>query len=214
MTVMKRLYLLRHGETQWNREEVFRGTKDIPLNERGLKQAQMAGKYFKDKGIQGIFSSPLKRALETAQAVGRETGKHIEIVNEFTDINFGIWEGLTVEEVKRVYRDDFELWRRSPEKLSLQGAETIHMVRQRISKGLERIKQLEYETILVVTHRVICKVIVLYLLNIGNEHFWDMKFDPTSITLIERDKDRFILTFSNDTCHLKEKDGGSKIKDF
>ncbi len=211
---MRRLYILRHGETQWNKEEIFRGTKDIPLNERGLKQAELAGKYFKDKDIQHIFSSPLKRALETAQAVGKEIEKRIEVMDEFTDINFGIWEGLTVEEVKRLYGDDFALWRRSPEKLSVEGGETLQMVRQRVSKGLERIERSGYESILIVTHRVLCKVIAMYLLNIGNEHFWDMKFDPASITLMERDKDRFVLTFSNDTCHLKQKDDESNVKDF
>ena len=211
---LRRLYILRHGETQWNKEEIFRGTKDIPLNEKGLNQAEMAGLYFKDKPINRILSSPLKRAFQTAQAVGDATGTKIEIVDEFTDINFGIWEGLTVEEVKKTYTSDFELWRRSPEMLSVQGGETLHRVRDRISRGIERHITKDDESVLVVTHRVICKVMVLYLLKIGNEHFWDMKYDPASITLLERDGDRFVLSFSNDTCHLQKKTGKNNYRDF
>lgn len=203
--MIKRLYILRHGETQWNREEIFRGTKDIPLNEKGLNQAEMAGIFFKAIGIHCIVSSPLERALETAHAVSRATGIGIEIMDEFTDINFGIWEGLSVEEVKETYTHEFELWRRSPERLSIDGAETLEIVRQRVSRGFERLRKAGDESILIVTHRVICKVIVMYLLNIGNEHFWDMKFDPASITLLETDMDRFVLAFSNNTCHLQKK---------
>ncbi len=203
--MIKRLYILRHGETQWNREEIFRGTKDIPLNEKGLNQAEMAGIFFKAIGIHCIVSSPLERALETAHAVSRATGIGIEIMDEFTDINFGIWEGLSVEEVKKTYAHEFELWRSSPERLSIDGAETLEIVRQRVSRGFERLRKAGDESILIVTHRVICKVIVMYLLNIGNEHFWDMKFDPASITLLETDMDRFILVFSNNTCHLQKK---------
>lgn len=211
---MKIMYILRHGETQWNKEEIFRGTKDIPLNEKGLNQAELAGLYFKDRGINRIFSSPLKRAFQTAQAVSKATGIEIEVIDEFTDINFGIWEGLTVEEVKKIYASDFDLWRRSPERLCVDGGETLDMVRDRISKGIKTINTRDDESILIVTHRVICKVIVLYLLNIGNEHFWDMKFDPTSITLLERDGGRFVLKFSNDTCHLQKKLGAHDYIDF
>jgi broad specificity phosphatase PhoE len=70
------------------------------------------------------------------------------------------------------------------------------------------------DTIVVVTHRVICKLVVLHLLGIGNEHFWEMKYDPASITLLERKGDRFTLVFSNDTCHLKDVGPGSAYRDF
>jgi len=93
--MMKKIYILRHGETQWNKEEIFRGRNDIPLNEVGLKQAELASYYFKDKGIERIFSSPLLRAMQTAEAVSKTVGGDIEIVEEFIDINFGIWEGLS-----------------------------------------------------------------------------------------------------------------------
>ncbi len=128
--MVKRIYILRHGETQWNKEDVFRGRSDIPLNETGLKQAEMASFYFKNKEIDFIFSSPLLRAMQTAKAVSKTTEKDVEIVEEFIDINFGIWEGLTVKEVERNYPHDFAIWVKNPQKLNLRGGETLETVRK------------------------------------------------------------------------------------
>ncbi|HOP86284.1 MAG TPA: histidine phosphatase family protein [Syntrophorhabdaceae bacterium] len=210
--MVKRIYILRHGETQWNKEDVFRGRSDIPLNETGLKQAEMASFYFKNKEIDFIFSSPLLRAVQTAKAVSKTTEKDVEIVEEFIDINFGIWEGLTVKEVERNYPHDFAIWVKNPQKLNLRGGETLETVRKRIASGFEKVLSEKGENLLIVTHRAICKIMVLFLLDMGNEFFWAMKFDPASITLIEKINDRFTLTFSNDTCHLQSTKG--LYKDF
>ena len=98
------IYLVRHGETQWNKEEVFRGRKDIPLNETGRKQAAQAGAYFREVPVKRIISSPLSRAVETAQGIATATGVPVERVGELTDINFGIWEGLSLKEVESAIR--------------------------------------------------------------------------------------------------------------
>ena len=119
------IYLVRHGETQWNKEEVFRGRKDIPLNEAGRKQAKQAGAYFAGMPVSRIVSSPLARARETAEAIGLATGAPVETAEAFIDINFGIWEGLPLREVKERYPADFALWRASPEKLRIAGGETL-----------------------------------------------------------------------------------------
>jgi len=210
--MVKRIYILRHGETQWNKEEIFRGRSDIPLNETGLKQAEMASFYFKDKNIDRIFSSPLLRAMQTARAVSKTTGKEIEIVEEFIDMNFGIWEGLTIKEVENNYPHNFAIWVKNPQKLYLEGGETLEAVRKRIASGFEKIFSEKNENLLIVTHRAICKIMVLFLLDMGNEFFWAMKFDPASITLLEKNNNRFILTFSNNTSHLQSKRG--MYKDF
>lgn len=209
---MKRLYIIRHGETKWNIEEIFRGRNDIPLNEVGLKQAQLLAEYFKDKKIDRIFSSPLLRAIQTAQPLSITTKNSVEVIEEFTDINFGIWEGLTLKEVEKNFPDDFSIWVNSPEKLKVRDGETLEAVRNRIARGIDKILSDENECVAIVTHRVICKIMVLFLLNIGNEYFWAMKFDPASITLLERTNNQFMLVFSNDTCHLKLMD--KKYRDF
>jgi probable phosphoglycerate mutase len=207
------IYIVRHGETQWNKEEVFRGRKDIPLNETGRKQAEQAGAYFAGIPVKRIISSPLARAVETAEGISSATGVPIERTEELTDINFGIWEGLPLREVEERYPDAFALWKISPEKLRIADGETLAEVRERISRGLARMDGLA-GAVVIVTHRAICKILVLSLLHMGNEHFWAMKYDPGSITLLEGDGALFTLVFSNDTCHQRDGLPGARYRDF
>ena len=209
-----KIYLVRHGETQWNKEEVFRGRKDVPLNETGSRQADKVGACFAGIPLRRIVSSPLQRAVQTARAISKETGVPVETMEELTDINFGTWEGIPLREVEERYPVDFGLWKRSPQKLRIGGGETLAMVRERVSGGLAKLTSTEEGAVAVVTHRVICKITVLSLLNIGDEHFWDLKYDPASITLLEGEHGSFTLVFSNDTCHLREAGQGSAYRDF
>ena len=102
------IYVIRHGETEWNKEEIFRGRKDIPLNETGKRQAEWVGLYFSEKRIDRLVSSPLSRAMQTAEPIGKATGAAVEPMEEFTDINFGIWEGLLLREVEERYPSDLK----------------------------------------------------------------------------------------------------------
>lgn len=199
---MMKIYIIRHGETQWNKEEVFRGRKDISLNETGKKQVERVGLYFSHRPINRIVSSPLARARQTAEAISNPISIAIETMEELTDFNFGIWEGLPLREVEKRFPADFAIWKTSPEKLRIENGDTLAMVRNRISAGLANITSGQEGAVVIVTHRVICKIIVLHALGIGNEHFWDMKYDPGSITLLDRKNDKYTLIFSNDTCHL------------
>ena len=112
---MTRVYLVRHGQTEWNRRLTFRGRANIPLNETGRKQALAIAGALKDKNIEAVYTSPLKRSLETAQSTANLF--HIETVpvQEFVDIDFGDWEGLTFTEVKKRYPKEFRQWEERPE---------------------------------------------------------------------------------------------------
>ena len=209
-----KLYVVRHGETEWNKDELFRGRKDIPLNDAGKRQAERAGAYFACEPVRRVLSSPLGRARQTAEPIGRTTHVRVEAREEFTDMAFGIWEGRTLREIEECCPADLALWRKSPEKLRLEGAETLEDVRERVGKGLADATCAAQETIVVVTHRVICKILVLFCLGISNEHFWGLKFDPGSITLLERTDNRYALIFSNDTCHQKEALAAAHYRDF
>jgi broad specificity phosphatase PhoE len=184
------------------------------LNETGEKQAEKVGASFAGISLSRVISSPLQRAVQTAEAIGGTTGVPVETMGEFTDISFGMWEGLPLREVKERYPVDFGLWKTSPQELRVESGETLATVRERVSGGLAKLTVAEEGAIAVVTHRVICKMIALACLDIGDEHFWDLKYDPASITLLERREDRFTLVFSNDTCHLKEVGPASAYRDF
>ncbi|KUK13628.1 MAG: Phosphoglycerate mutase, partial [bacterium 42_11] len=132
-----KLMIVRHGETDWNREGKYQGKMDIPLNDRGLRQAYLLGEFLSTKKVDLIFSSPLRRALDTAKMISLKTRAPIFVREELREIHFGEWEGLLVEEVKDRYPGLFEEWRRAPEKTIIPSGETLSMVLSRVSPFLD-----------------------------------------------------------------------------
>ena len=96
---MTEILLIRHGETEWNAAELFRGRADIPLNENGLRQAGLLSEYLKDKQIDAIYSSPLGRARKTAEIISGRHGLEVMSSGGLIDIDFGEWQGLAHREV-------------------------------------------------------------------------------------------------------------------
>ncbi len=94
-------YVLRHGQTDWNAQARLQGSTDIPLNETGRAQARVAAEILDGLGITRIVASPLSRALETAQIVGAKLGLTPQIDARLIERNFGLFEGLTLDEVRR-----------------------------------------------------------------------------------------------------------------
>ena len=99
MTEMTRIYLVRHGTTEWNKEEIFRGRIDCKLNDTGLAEARALEGYFRGVVIDSIYSSPLSRAAETAQAVAVPKGLTVIPDPAFIDLDYGEWQGLPLKEV-------------------------------------------------------------------------------------------------------------------
>ncbi len=98
-------FVLRHGQTDWNVAARLQGSTDIPLNEIGRDQARRAAEILKDQGLERIVSSPLSRALETAQIVGRELGLEPSTDLRLIERHFGLFEGMTIEEVRQHRKD-------------------------------------------------------------------------------------------------------------
>lgn len=201
---MTSIYLVRHGQTAWNKEEIFRGRTDIPLDETGLKQAELAGQYFKDIKIHGVYSSPLARAWQTAEWIARHHHLSVQPLEGLIDMSFGNWEGRAHQEIKEMDPDTYRQWREEPHLARLPGGETLDEVRKRAMASLEEIiaKHPE-ETLVLVSHRVVNKVLLCGILGIENSHFWQIMQDTTAINLIQYHRGRYILSLMNETCHLK-----------
>ncbi len=198
------IYLVRHGQTAWNREEVFRGRTDIPLNETGLREAELAGEYLRSVPIRAIYSSPLSRALQTAQKIAESHSLRIEPLEGLIDMSFGVWEGRSLREVKEKDEIRFEQWRDEPHLVRLPGGETLEEVRSRAMAALTEVIQRHPEqTLVLVSHRVVNKVLVCGILGLDNSHFWQITQDTTAINLIQYRKGNFVLSLLNETCHLK-----------
>jgi broad specificity phosphatase PhoE len=202
--MMTSIYLVRHGQTAWNKEEIFRGRTDVPLNETGLKQAELAGQYFKGMEIHAIYSSPLSRAWQTAQKIAQIQTVKVEPLEGILDMSFGDWEGHAHQEIRKMDNETYRRWVESPHLVKLPGGESLDDVRGRAMAALEEVLRKHSEkTIVLVSHRVVCKVMICAILGLDNSHFWQIAQDTTAINLIQYNKGKYILSLMNETCHLK-----------
>ena len=200
---MTKVILARHGETEWNVEEIFRGRIDVELNEIGIKQAELLAEYLSDAKVEAVYSSPLKRALRTAERIANYHQLEIEIAPGLIDLDFGEWQGLPHQEARDKYKELYTEWIGCPGKVQMPAGESLNDVRERAIGVVYKIIA-EYEgTVVLVAHRVVNKVLICALLGLDNSHFWNIRQDTCGITTFTYENGRFILTRHNDISYLK-----------
>lgn len=144
-----KLFLVRHGETVWNIERRCQGHTDIPLNEKGVAQAEKLGDYMRDVPIDVVYASDLSRALQTAEIVARHHGLKVQTAEDLRERSYGEWEGLTREEIDERYPDQFKARREG----GIFGIESFIALRQRVVNLLtELARKHTGQTILAVSH--------------------------------------------------------------
>ena len=210
---MTKILLIRHGDTDWNVEEIFRGRADIELNETGIKQAELLAKHLADEKIVAIYSSPLKRALRTAEIIAGSRNVDVAPAPELIDFDYGEWQGLSHDAVKHKYKTLYEEWLKKPHLAKMPKGESLDDVRKRAISLVDRLIAEHEGTIALVSHRVIHKVIICALLGLDNSHFWNIKVDTCGITEFIYQDERFILEKHNDTSFLKSIDR-TALSDF
>ena len=201
---MAELVLVRHGQTLWNMDKIYRGRSDVGLDDVGIKQAELLGKYFSNHGLEAIFSSPLKRALDTANIIARYQRIDVQIDENLVDFNYGEWQCLPEREVKRLYPALLNEWHNNPHKVRMPGGESLEDVRKRVIEVINDILANYQGSVVLVSHRVVNKVLICSLLGLDNSHFWNIKQDVGVITVFNYLDGRYILTRHNDVSHLKE----------
>ena len=131
------IYLMRHAESSWNKQKRFQGSSDIRLSINGRTQAEKLGKYFKEKEIESIYSSPLQRCLETARIAFK--GKEIKIEKNLIERNYGEWEGLTREQIMRKYEKQWHEFMLSGSLKGIKGGEPLNKVTKRSFNAVKEI---------------------------------------------------------------------------
>jgi alpha-ribazole phosphatase len=200
---MAEIILARHGETEWNLADIFRGRIDIDLSETGAKQAKLLAEYLSTSKIEAIYSSPLKRAHSTAGIIARPHKLKVNADPDLIDFDFGRWQGLSREEIKEKYRDLYTKWITHPEQVSMPGGESLEEVSRRVIRFKDRIITGHHGTILIVGHRVVNKIMLCTMLGLDNSHFWKIRQDICGISILTRQDEQFVLTRHNDTSFLK-----------
>jgi len=187
-TSNKRIILVRHGETDWNKQGRFQGQIDIPLNQNGKAQAKAASNFLKCIPIQRAFSSSLSRPKETAQIILKEhPGIEITLKNNLIEIGHGKWEGKLESEIKSDWPDLLKTWKIFPDKVQMPEGENIQEVSTRSIIGWTEICNdlKKDETALVVAHDAVNKTILCHLLGLEPSEIWMIKQGNGGITIID-----------------------------
>lgn len=195
-----RLYLVRHGQTDLNRDRRFRGMSRAPLNASGRVEAACAAEILSRASIEAVHASPMPRSLETAEVISGVAGSPVRPDERFTDIDYGLWQGLTVEEVaERFGGEAIESWKRDPGSFTFPGGDSMADVRDRVEPALEGLAG-EYAggAVAAVTHMAVLKVCFLAAMGLSFEWFWRIGIDNGSVSLFTRTGDSgFVLEWWN-----------------
>ncbi len=202
---MTQIVLVRHGQTEWNRVERFRGRFDVPLNETGLAQAAATGQRIAAEWHPvAVYSSPLSRAVQTARATARHFGLPVHLEPGLIDIDYGEWQGLTPDEARARWPDIVEAWYHTPQRAHIPGGETLEQVRARgvAAVGTLAARHID-QTLVLVGHTAINRAILLGIMGLGIDRFWHIGQDTCAINVFETEGDDFVLVSLNDVCHLR-----------
>lgn len=198
------VYLVRHGETEWNALMKYQGQTDVPLSDNGRRQAELIGKRLAGEKIHGFYASDLKRAYETAKIISKYHGLEVKKVSELRELNFGAWEGLTKKELKENYAKEIKEWWENPLLTRAPGGETLGEMVKRSVKAIRKIVERHSgENVVVVTHGGVIRSIVGTVLGMDLNKYWRLRLDNACLSIIDFPEwEKGILMLFNDCSHL------------
>jgi len=202
---MTQIILVRHGQTPWNKDKIFRGSRDIPLNDQGREEARLAGEWLKGETIDAAYCSPLSRARDTGEAIARHHHLTVADLPGLTDLCYGDWEGVPLTEVKVKYADLYRQWETAPQTVRFPGGETLDEVKERSLAAVEwAVQRHPGQTVLLAAHRAVNKVLICALIGLDNSNFWRIGQDTTAVNRFDWNGTVWQIMALNDTCHLRE----------
>ncbi len=200
---MSAIYLVRHGETAFNRDGKGLGRADIPLTGLGERQAEAVGGAFSGVPVARIYSSPLARALRVAEAVARVVGIPVEAREELTEMDVGETEGLDFAHMRTRFPEFIRRWT-GPDAAgtALPGGESLRDVAGRLATLAAELRDPGGGDVVVVSHNFVIKVLLCTLLDVPLENFRAFQVDLASISEVSVRTGRVSVRRLNDVCHL------------
>jgi probable phosphoglycerate mutase len=156
------LLMVRHGEILSNIKKTYAGRSAEGLTPKGICQAEEVAERLTSYNVDIIYSSPIQRAVQTAEIIGKKIGKDIVIDNAFREMELGLWEGLSEDDIAQMYPGEWDIWNSRPAELTLSGRETLDELLKRVLTGLKEIYLNNNDwRIVTVTHVAIIRVVML-----------------------------------------------------
>jgi broad specificity phosphatase PhoE len=200
-----KLILIRHGETEWNKQRRIQGCRsDTRLSQKGLEQADRLVAALRKERIDAIYASPMKRASETAQIIAEACKLQVHVFNELREIDAGELDGLFERELTGLYETAWKEFRNGNASTPLPGGESLQDVQKRTSWAVDRMLEKHIDgTVVVVAHLLANLAMVCQALGINLGQIARFKQAPASITILELTTQGNSLLLFNDTCHLQ-----------
>ena len=206
-----RLTIVRHGETDYNIKGLFQGQLDSVLTERGVRQAEYTAERLEDDRMDAVYSSPLKRALATAEIIRGDRDVPILIDGRIKEIRCGKWEGVSIDRIKEDDAHGFNNWTQRPHLHRIDGGETFREVYERASDFIRCVAEKHRgENVVVVSHMVAILLMMLYLTGDRIENIWNTPRQPNvAVNVVEIDDGgKAEVIVRGDNSHLPDEDAG------
>jgi broad specificity phosphatase PhoE len=191
-----KVYLIRHGETEWNKKRRYLGHTDIGLNSNGRLQAKRVRNILCGEPIHKVYASDLKRAVHFSRLIFKDIAA--ETMPQLREINFGVFEGMTYKEIIKKYAKIYNKWLLSPFEAIIPDGDKLKDFRKKILKTYKKlVLQNSGKTIAIVTHAGPIRMILNDILRPKN--IWDIKIDNASITIVEHENKKTNMNLMNYT---------------
>ncbi len=208
---MGKWYLIRHGESEWNKEGRIQGHADVGLSELGRRQVELLSARMAGESIDAAYSSDLSRAVDTATGALGDSGVPLVTGTDLREFSYGEWEGLTMQEVQDQDPELFAArFTRGDNAFSAPGGETSADILKRVQRFLEGVEKRHSpdENLLIVGHGGSMRALALCLLGMADESFWKLRIGNTSVSIISNQSRGRVLELWNDMHHLAGIDEG------
>jgi len=196
-----KIYIVRHGETEWNVKKLMQGWKDSPLTENGIRNAENLSKRLKNINFDYIFSSPSYRAQKTAEIIAGNRAR-ITVEDDLKEMGFGSWEGAKKELLEKNYPEEIYNFWNKPDLYKPVDGETFDEIFVRVNRIIDKILGYNCDNILIVSHTVFIRVLFLIIKNIKLENLWTGPIiKDTGLTIIECINNKIDILLEADTSH-------------
>ncbi|WXR61160.1 histidine phosphatase family protein [Peptostreptococcaceae bacterium AGR-M142] len=204
---MNKFFIVRHGQTYWNKEHRSQGHKNSNLTEAGVNQALALGRRLKNIDFDYIYSSDLGRTIETTNLILKGfSKKDYKECKSLREICLGKWEGMTIDEIKTHYKKEHAYWVETPLKTNVEGMENLSEARHRIANKIKTLnEQHDNKTFLIISHGMIIKLLLTDIIGVEINDMYKFKQGNTALNIVNGLKDnKFQIETLNDTTHTRE----------
>ena len=197
------IILVRHGQTRFNREERVQGRSDAPLDSQGVVQATLLARRLKAAPVRAVYSSPLRRAVETAAAIAREHDLSVEIEDGLIEMDVGELDGVTFQELRARHDDLLKAWRRDAGAVRMPRGETALEVQARAWPVVQRAAAAHPQgAAVVVSHAFALQALICKALGLPLAHLERVRHDVAALSILRFQDGNIALAALNDRCHL------------